>query len=56
MSGVYCDTVHSPYGIVTESSFLVSNFDTFKGFGLRKCLFHMNLDPALVLQDESRAG
>lgn len=36
--------------------FLVSNLDTFKGFGLRKSLFHMNLDPELVLQDESRAG
>lgn len=34
----------------------MSNFDTFKGFDLRKFLFHLNKDPELVSQDKSRVG
>lgn len=34
----------------------LSHFDTFKGFGLGKFLFHMSKDSVLVLQDESEVG
>lgn len=45
--------MYSLYGVIIESLFLVSEFDTFKGFGLRKFLFHMNKNLELVLQGES---
>lgn len=34
----------------------MSSFDTFKGFGLRKFLFHMNKDPELISQDVSKVS
>ena len=50
------DTLRPPCGIIIDSWFLMSSFDTFKGFGLRKFLFHMNKDPELISQDVSKVS